>query len=558
MAEIWQLAVQVAKGRWSSLFASNMIMIGCGINYLFATYSNYIKSSLGYDQETVNFLGFFKELGGNFGIVSGLLAELAPPWFSLLIGAAMNFAGYFMIWLAVTNRIPLPKVWHMCFYIFVAANAQFFAATCTYVTCLKNFPECRGVLLGVLKGFLGLSAAITTQIYLAIYGNNSSSIIFLIACFPSALYLIFASAIREDKGERQTNELLVFYQFLCVLVVLALFLLGMIIVQKQVNFSIIEYRVSAIMICVILFSPVLIVVREGWVQMNNTRQDPLRLPSDALIERLTEIAPEEYNPKELKQKAQRSCFFSTSMCDKPERGEDYTVLQALLSMDMLILLCVTVCGLVTTCTATDNLGQIGESLGYPTKTISYLVSLVSIWNCFGRIFSGFVSEILLMRYRMPRPLLWTCVLVLSCVGNLLVAFPFSGSIYIASVIIGFSLGAQWPLLYAVISELFGLKRFATLLTVVQMASPLGYYILNVKITGALYDYEALKQLTEKGIENSSVKELTCLGVLCYRLSFIILTCTTFVGALLALILAIRTRQLYEGKIYRTLNVEDDI
>ncbi|KAJ8751475.1 hypothetical protein K2173_016692 [Erythroxylum novogranatense] len=556
MAEVWQLALQVVKGRWFSLFASNMIMIGGGINYLFPTYSIDIKSSLGYDQETLNLLDFFKELGGNFGIVSGVLAELAPPWFSLLIGAAMNFLGYFMIWLAVTNKIPLPELWHMCFYIFVAANAQFFATTCAYVTCLKNFPESRGVLLGVLKSLVGLSGAITTQLYLAIYGNNSSSIIFLIACFPSALYLFFASAIRENKGERQPNELRVFYQFLSVSVVLALFLMGMVIVQKRVNFSSIGYRVTATMICVILFSPVLIVVREEWFQMNNTRQDPLRLQSDALIERLPEIGPEEDNPKELKQKAKRSCFLSISMCDKPDRGKDYTVLQALLSMDMLILLCVTVCGFCTTCTATDNLGQIGESLGYPTNTISYLVSLVSIWSCFGRIFSGYVSEILLMRYRMPRPFLWTFVLLLSCVGNLFVAFPFSGSVYIASVIMGFSLGAQWPLLYAVISELFGLKRFATLINSVQMASPLGSYILNVKITGALYDYEALKQLAEKGIEKSSVKELTCLGVRCYRLSFITLTCTAFVGALLALVLAIRTRQFYEGAMYSRLKTED--
>ncbi|KAK1353171.1 hypothetical protein POM88_053009 [Heracleum sosnowskyi] len=38
-------------------------------------------------------------------------------------------------------------------------------------------------------------------------------------------------------------------------------------------------------------------------------------------------------------------------------------------------------------TGIDNLGQIGDSLGYPMKTTNLFVSLVSIWNYFGRIFA---------------------------------------------------------------------------------------------------------------------------------------------------------------------------
>lgn len=106
----FHFAVQVVRGRWFSLFASFLIMAGAGATYLFGVYSKEIKSSLGYDQTTLNLLGFFKDLGANVGVLSGLIAEVTPTWVVLLIGSAMNFFGYFMIFLSVTGKIPKPKV----------------------------------------------------------------------------------------------------------------------------------------------------------------------------------------------------------------------------------------------------------------------------------------------------------------------------------------------------------------------------------------------------------------------------------------------------------------
>ncbi|KAL0370110.1 UNVERIFIED_CONTAM: hypothetical protein Sangu_0329100 [Sesamum angustifolium] len=551
--ELLSFTVRVIRGRWFSLFASFLIMAGAGATYLFGVYSKEIKATLGYDQTTLNLLGFFKDLGANVGVLSGLIAEVTPTWFVLLIGSAMNFTGYFMIWLAVTGKISRPAVWQMCIYICIGANSQNFANTGALVTSVKNFPESRGIMLGLLKGFTGLSGAILTQIYLAVYGNDSKALILLIAWLPAALSVVFVYTIREMKVVRQTNELKIFYHFLYVSIVLALFIMVMTIVQKLVAFSQAAYAGSATVVCALLFVPLFIAIREESTLWSRNKQPHIN-PPQVTIDKPAEIEPKDFKPEpEMAEEGSKS--FLENIFKKPERGEDYTILQALLSTDMLILFLATFCGLGSSLTAVDNLGQIGESLGYPTKTIKSFVSLLSIWNYFGRIFSGFVSETLLAKYKFPRPLMMTIVLFLSCIGLLLIAFPFQGSVYVASVIIGFSFGAQLPLIFAIISELFGLKYYSTLFNCGQLASPLGSYILNVKVTGPLYDREALRELAKKGMTRSSVKELTCIGTRCYRLAFVILASITFFGAVISLILVARTREFYKGDIYKKFRDE---
>ena len=550
------LAAQVLRGRWFMAYGSFLIMSAAGATYIFAIYSKDIKATLGYTQEQLNTVGFFKDVGANVGIHAGLVAEVAPPWLVLAVGAAMNLGGYLMLYLSVTGRVrPAPPLWLVCLYIAVGANSQSFANTGALVTAVKNFPEDRGVVLGLLKGFVGLSGAIFTQIYRAVYGtdNDGAELVLLMAWLPAAISLLFIPTIRImprpiAAAGRASGERRAFFLFLYASIVLAVYLLVMNVVELEVTrFPKPAYYVTATVLLLLIFFPIVIVVKQ---ELKTYLLQPAPAPAAAIVtitvedEKTHEAAPaadQDQAAAADRDSPSPSCF--QDVFRPPARGQDYTILQALFSVDMLVLFMATICGIGGTLTAVDNMGQIGQSLGYPQRSVTTFVSLVSIWNYAGRVVSGFASEYVLARYQVPRPLALTVVLLLACVGHALIAFGVSHGLYAASVILGFCFGAQWPLLFAIISEVFGLKYYSTLYNFGAVASPVGSYILNVRIAGRMYDREALRQGGRRG------RDLTCVGVRCFRESFLIITGVTLLGALVSLLLAWRTREFYRGDLY---------
>ncbi|CDP03435.1 unnamed protein product [Coffea canephora] len=312
--------LHLLTGRWFTLFASLLIMSVNGGAYLFGVYSNDIKSTLGYDQTTLNLVSFYKDLGSNLGIISGQINEVCPPWVVLAIGAVMNFFGYFMIWLAVTGRTPKPQVWQLCLYIFIGADSQAFAHTGSLIT---------------------------------------TSIILLVGWLPAAVSVVFLPAIRLLRVVKQKNELRLFYSILYISLGLASFLMVIIIIQKRLTFSRSEYIASAVAVLILVFSPLLVVAKEEFSTWKNKR---LLLPSsDSSRHIQVEPAATQVSPQT---PGDSKCLPSTRT-----RGGLHHFASSF-QFGPVNSSYSTSCGIGGALTAIDNLGQIGKSLGYPSNSIT--------------------------------------------------------------------------------------------------------------------------------------------------------------------------------------------
>lgn len=95
---MWPSRVKrVLKDRWLGLCVGMWMQACGGISYAFSLYSGDLKHTLGYNQEMIDGLGSAKDIGGNVGIISGLLIDLTSAWFVLLVGGLLHFCFYFLV-----------------------------------------------------------------------------------------------------------------------------------------------------------------------------------------------------------------------------------------------------------------------------------------------------------------------------------------------------------------------------------------------------------------------------------------------------------------------------
>lgn len=274
--------------------------------------------------------------------------------------------------------------------IFVGTNGETYYNTASLVSCIHNFPESRGPVVGILKGFSGLSGAILTQVYLMFTPSHDSSVILMVALGPPLVVLALLFVVRPVERSSRANSLADDLRFLAIYgfcVVLAVYLLGVLVLQSLVDVTQTVITASGAILVVLMVSPVLVPFASVFLSGNNAA---------------TSVKPGEGNstsvdPNEVKTLIERS-EVSQEKRRAPCIGEDFTLLQALGQIDFWLIFMSLVLGVGSGITVIDNLGQICYSLGYSNTKV--FVSLISISNFLGRVAGGYFSE-LIIRYHQP-------------------------------------------------------------------------------------------------------------------------------------------------------------
>lgn len=303
----------------------------------------------------------------------------------------------------------------------MGTNGETYFNTAALVSCVQNFPKSRGPVVGILKGFAGLSGAILSQIYLMINASSEASLIFMVAVGPSIVVIALMFLVRPVGGHKQIrpSDSLSFSFIYGICLLLAAYVLGILLVEDLVDISQTVITLFAVILIIMVLLPVAIPVllvffsepipssEESLLagqekpETSKSEQDG----SEVILSEVEEEKPEEVDQLPASERQKRIAQLQAKLFQAaaegavrvkrkkgPRRGEDFTLLQALKKADFWLMFLSLVLASGSGMTVIDNLGQICESIGYNDSSI--FVSMISIWNFLGRVGGGYLSEII--------------------------------------------------------------------------------------------------------------------------------------------------------------------
>lgn len=309
----------------------------------------------------------------------------------------------------------------MCILIFVGNNGETYFNTASLVSGVQNFPKSRGPVVGILKGFAGLSGAILSQIYALIHSPDHAPLIFMVAVGPAMVVITLMFIVRPVGGHRQVRPSdrtsATFVYSLCIL--LAAYLMGVMLLEDLVDLSHTVIIIFTVILFFLLLIPIVIPISLSFFLEPRDPEEEALLPElqkkepgksehdahEVIFSEVEDEKPKEVDLLPASERKKRIAQLQAKLCQAaaegavrvkrrrgPHRGEDFTLMQALIKADFWLIFFSLLLGSGSGLTVIDNLGQMSQSLGYNNTHI--FVSMISIWNFLGRVGGGYFSEII--------------------------------------------------------------------------------------------------------------------------------------------------------------------
>ncbi|XP_020595634.1 protein NUCLEAR FUSION DEFECTIVE 4 [Phalaenopsis equestris] len=418
---------------------------------------------------------------------------------------------------------------------------------------MRNFPFSRGTVAGILKGYIGLSAAVYTLLYTGVLNHSPSKLLLLLTLGLPLVCLAMMYFVRpcSPASEDDSSEYCHFLFTQIVSVVLGLYLLTSTLLDNVLSpNSLVTYVFFCIMI-LLLLSPLSIPLK--MTLYPNKKKYGIKTTPSSSSDQLSQLDQDTTEPL-LAASSSATNLSSFQESDdsfdvdlllaegegavhmkkkrKPKRGEDFKFREALIKADFWLLFLCYFLGVGSGVTVLNNLAQIGIAAGVNDTTV--LLCLFSFCNFVGRLGGGSVSEYYVRSKMLPRPVWMAFTQLIMVVTYLLFALGLHGTLYISTSLLGICYGFQFSVMVPTASELFGLKHFGIIYNFMLLGNPLGALLLSAILAGYVYDNEAAKQ-----------GGTTCLGPSCFGLTFLVLAGVCALGSVLSVILTVRIKPVYQ-------------
>ena len=548
-------------------------MLAAGSVYAFGIYAQDLKNSLSLTQQDVQTVASIGNVGLYCGIIAGVTYDKFGSRKTAIIGTVIASVGYLLAWLRTQQAASLasPTI-DLSLYFAIAWNGGAFLDCAAVTTAGKLFPASRGLSVGIIKSFFGLSSSVLSQFYLAFFDSKAtpssspSSNTSAVACpggepppSTNSSFLTTRGLFADDVGARASSYSVPFLFLLCIYTLVIGAVAAMTLTEKY-NDSTIRapqlQRLNKAYLCVGSLAAYLAVS----AALEHTFPASAALNVGTFCGMLMVLMP------------LVACFV---VATKPDAGEgeaninnnnnnssnhnnndpdvvaditaggdsaesksgrvrEWTTCATITSLDFYLLWLAHFCGTANGLFFLNNVAQIEQSMGGTKASSALYVSIAGVFNAFGRMAAGYFSD----RYasKISRPLFFTISLATMSIGQVsMVLFPGTTFLYVAGAIIGFTYGTFWALIPPMTIELFGEKHVGLNYQLLGLAPAAGSVLANVVLASNVYQAHAIAGST------------LCCGTSCFETTHIVLSGVALVGIVSSLCVHLRTRSFYQSQ-----------
>jgi MFS family permease len=517
-------------------------------------YSTDLKNVLNLTQDNIDLVAAIGGLGAYLSFAAGFAFDWFGPRASTAVSMVLTCVGYLLMWAEATGRIE-GNVSLLCFAAFLWNHGSAWADVTAITTQTRNFPQDRGLLIGVVKSFYGMSATMFAVAYNALYPNDPGSfLLFMAVTIPVLAGL--GGAFQYLATEREALKLTVAGEsrmkssYLIVIVVGVFATVATAVVKTNHSMEGNVGWLVGVILFLLCFGLIAFPVLP-WHREDESTPASTHPSSSTSAASLESDVSETLLSKDADHDAEEGREAAEAPIGASHIREDGTVelvplsalrdevvvdgltaWQSVRTFDFVLMLLVLGAGTGSALTLINNIGQIATAMGEDSSVL--YVALIGVGNGFGRMAFGYVSDA--YSVTLSRPGWLACSMILLALSMLVNAFADKNVLYASVCVSGFAYGGLWATYPALVADRFGTKAYGTMYTLSLLSPAAIGVLLSDTLASAVYK------------ANSPPGSNTCVGEGCFRTTFLVVCAISAVAAVLSVLLTNRM-----SKLYRLLN-----